>query len=154
MLHCSMSHSNRRHFHRIALLTLCSALLVACTPSMPTVTPVRFSELTEQAMTELPMVIEVQKGDQIPVKVSLRGNMLESPADAKPIVFNGNNYAGTVGNKCPDDKDRGRYCIRGDFIKFTTSQGTPGPNTNFGATQVYAPKMFHTKNFSTRTKLN
>ena len=51
--------------------------------------------------------------------------------------FNGNNYAGSLGKKCPDDKDRGRDCIRGDFVKFTTSQGTPGPSTNFGATQVY-----------------
>jgi Flp pilus assembly protein TadG len=51
--------------------------------------------------------------------------------------FNGNNYAGTLDKKCPDDKDRGRYCLRGDFIKFTTTQGTPGPSTNFGATQVY-----------------
>jgi Flp pilus assembly protein TadG len=50
--------------------------------------------------------------------------------------FNGNNYDGKLGKKCPD-KDRGRYCIGGDFIKFTTSQGTPGPSTNFGATQVY-----------------
>lgn len=50
--------------------------------------------------------------------------------------FNGNNFAGTVGRRCPD-RTRGRYCIRGDFIEFTTSQGTPGPSTNFGATQVY-----------------
>jgi len=51
--------------------------------------------------------------------------------------FNGNNYAGSLGKQCPDDHARGRYCIRGDFIEFTTTQGTPGPSTDFGATQVY-----------------
>lgn len=51
--------------------------------------------------------------------------------------FNGNNYAGTLGKKCPEDKDRGKYCIRGDYIKFTTYQGTPGSSTDFGTTQVY-----------------
>jgi hypothetical protein len=39
--------------------------------------------------------------------------------------FNGNNYAGSLGKKCPD-KDRGKYCIQGDFIKYVTSIGTPG----------------------------
>lgn len=70
-----------------ALSILAVTSLVACTPSMPTVKPVRFTDLSEEAMTSLPMVIEVQKGDQIPVKVSLRGNMLESPAEAEPIVL-------------------------------------------------------------------
>lgn len=51
--------------------------------------------------------------------------------------FNGNNYGGTLGKKCPDEKDRGKYCIRGDFIKFTTSDGTPGPSDDFGAYIVY-----------------
>ncbi len=50
--------------------------------------------------------------------------------------FNGNNYDGTLGKKCPDDNNRGKYCIRGTFIRFTTSQGTPGPSTDFGAYQV------------------
>jgi Flp pilus assembly protein TadG len=50
--------------------------------------------------------------------------------------FNGISYAGSLGKKCPDN-DRGRYCIRGDFVEYTTTQGTPGPSTNFGATQVY-----------------
>lgn len=49
--------------------------------------------------------------------------------------FNGNAYAG-LGKKCPDET-RGRYCIRGDFIEFVTSQGTPGPSTNYGTVQVY-----------------
>ena len=51
--------------------------------------------------------------------------------------FNGNNYGGTLGKKCPEDKDRGKYCLQGDFIKFTTTQGTPGGSTNFGLTTVY-----------------
>jgi Flp pilus assembly protein TadG len=50
--------------------------------------------------------------------------------------FNGNNYDGTLGKNCPDET-RGKYCIRGDFIKFTTSNGTPGPSPDFGAYQVY-----------------
>jgi Flp pilus assembly protein TadG len=51
--------------------------------------------------------------------------------------FNGNNYGGTLGKKCPEEKDRGKYCIQGDFIRFTTTQGTPGPSTDYGVTQVY-----------------
>jgi Flp pilus assembly protein TadG len=50
--------------------------------------------------------------------------------------FNGNDYDGTLDKKCPDET-RGKYCIRGDFIRFTTSQGTPGPSTDYGTTQVY-----------------
>ena len=50
--------------------------------------------------------------------------------------FNGNNYAGTLGKKCPDS-DRGRYCIRGYFTTTVTSQGTPGDGVDFGAYQVY-----------------
>jgi Flp pilus assembly protein TadG len=51
--------------------------------------------------------------------------------------FNGSAYDGTLGKKCPEEKDRGKYCIRGDFIRFTTSQGTPGPSTDFGTYQIY-----------------
>jgi hypothetical protein len=50
--------------------------------------------------------------------------------------FNGNRFDGTLGNKCPD-KDRGKYCIRGDFIHFVTSQGSPGPGTDYGVYNVY-----------------
>ncbi len=75
------------HSKSTVLVALCAVWLVACTAAMPTVKPVRFTELTEQTMAHLPMVIEVQKGDQIPVKVSLRGNMLQSPADAQPIML-------------------------------------------------------------------
>jgi hypothetical protein len=50
--------------------------------------------------------------------------------------FNGNKSGGTLGNKCPDTT-RGKYCIRGDFIQFVTSQGSPGPSTDFGTKQVY-----------------
>lgn len=50
--------------------------------------------------------------------------------------FNGNNFAGTLGKKCPDET-RGKYCIRGDFIQYATSQGTLGPSTDFGTYQVY-----------------
>lgn len=50
--------------------------------------------------------------------------------------FNGSSFAGTLDKKCPDET-RGKYCIRGDFIEFTTSQGTPGPSTDFGTYAVY-----------------
>ena len=53
--------------------------------------------------------------------------------------FNGNNYDGTLGKKCPD-QSRGKYCISGDFKRFTPSQGTPGPSTDFGAYLVYLSK--------------
>jgi Flp pilus assembly protein TadG len=50
--------------------------------------------------------------------------------------LNGAAYGGTLGKKCPDET-RGKYCIQGDFIRFVTSQGSPGPSTDFGAVQVY-----------------
>ena len=50
--------------------------------------------------------------------------------------LNGNNYAGTLGRNCPD-LTRGRYCLSGDFIRYTTSLGTPGSSTDFGVTQIY-----------------
>jgi len=50
--------------------------------------------------------------------------------------FNGNKNDGTLDKKCPDET-RGKYCIRGDFIRFVTSQGSPGPSTDFGTTQVH-----------------
>jgi hypothetical protein len=50
--------------------------------------------------------------------------------------FNGNNYGGTLGKTCPQQGQRGKYCIQGDFIRFVTSQGTPGPSTDFGVVQV------------------
>lgn len=50
--------------------------------------------------------------------------------------FNGNKSDGTLGNKCPDST-RGKYCLRGDFIRFVTSQGSPGPSTDFGTYDVY-----------------
>lgn len=55
--------------------------------------------------------------------------------------FTGNSRGGTLdfgnGSKCPDDKNRGNYCIRGDFIRFVISQGTPGGGTDFGVYRVY-----------------
>ncbi len=51
--------------------------------------------------------------------------------------FTGNRYGGTLGNKCPDDKNRGNYCIKGDFIEFVQTQGTGGPSTDFGTRVVY-----------------
>ncbi len=51
--------------------------------------------------------------------------------------FNGNKFEGSLGNKCPDQNTRGKYCIKGDFIRFVTSQGSPGPSTDFGTSQVY-----------------
>jgi Flp pilus assembly protein TadG len=50
--------------------------------------------------------------------------------------FNGNDYAGTLDKKCPDET-RGKYCISGDFVQYVTSQGTPGPSTDFGTYRVY-----------------
>jgi Flp pilus assembly protein TadG len=54
--------------------------------------------------------------------------------------FNGNVYSGSLGKDCPfisKKGDRGMYCIRGDFIEFVTSQGSPGPSTDFGTYNVY-----------------
>lgn len=51
--------------------------------------------------------------------------------------FNGSNYDGSLGKKCPEEKDRGKYCIQGDFIRFVTSRGTPGPGGDFGTYLVY-----------------
>ncbi len=51
--------------------------------------------------------------------------------------LNGNNVAGVgMPNQCPDRQTRGRYCLRGDFIRSVTSIGTPGSSTNFGLLQV------------------
>jgi hypothetical protein len=50
--------------------------------------------------------------------------------------FNGQANDGTLGKNCPDQGQRGKYCIQGDFIRFTSQQGTPGPSTDFGATTV------------------
>lgn len=50
--------------------------------------------------------------------------------------FNGIHYEGSLGKKCPDPT-RGMYCIRGDFITFTESQGSPGPTPDFGVYLVY-----------------
>ncbi len=51
--------------------------------------------------------------------------------------FNGNVYDGSLGKKCPDDKNRGQYCIQGTFVEYLASQGTPGPSTDFGVYQIY-----------------
>ena len=53
--------------------------------------------------------------------------------------LNGNNFAGTLGKKCPD-ATRGRYCLQGDFIRFTTTNGSPGGGGDYGVTQVYLSK--------------
>ena len=50
--------------------------------------------------------------------------------------FTGSRYGGTLPKDCPD-KNRGKYCLQGDFIRFVSSQGTPGPSTDFGTYQVY-----------------
>lgn len=51
--------------------------------------------------------------------------------------LNGNNVAGAgMPNQCPERQTRGRYCLRGDFIRSVTSIGTPGSSTNFGLLQV------------------
>lgn len=51
--------------------------------------------------------------------------------------FNGNVYGGSLGKKCADDKDRGKYCIQGVFVDFIKFQGTPGPSEDFGVSLVY-----------------
>lgn len=51
--------------------------------------------------------------------------------------FNGNVDGGTLDKKCPDDKDRGKYCIQGKYVDWVTSQGTPGSSTDFGVSQIY-----------------
>jgi hypothetical protein len=56
--------------------------------------------------------------------------------------FEGGNHDGTLGKDCPlragEDKNTvPKYCIRGDFIRFVTSQGTPGNSADFGAYLIY-----------------
>ncbi len=53
--------------------------------------------------------------------------------------LNGNSFAGTLGKQCPD-ATRGRYCLQGDFIRFTTTIGTPGGSGDYGVTQVSLSK--------------
>lgn len=52
--------------------------------------------------------------------------------------LNGNRVAGVgMPRDCPGAPRQGTTsCIRGDFIRFVTSQGTPGTSTNFGLLQV------------------
>ena len=50
--------------------------------------------------------------------------------------FNGNDYDGTLGKKCPDEHARGKYCIAGDFVRFSTQQGTIGSGQDFGSYTV------------------
>ena len=54
--------------------------------------------------------------------------------------FNGNVYDGSIGKKCPDDRERGKYCIEGKFVDYLYSQGTPGPSTDYGVRQIYLTK--------------
>ena len=51
--------------------------------------------------------------------------------------FNGNANDGTLGKKCPRRAGPRQVLHPGDFIQFVTSQGTPGPSTDFGACNVY-----------------
>jgi Putative Flp pilus-assembly TadE/G-like len=50
--------------------------------------------------------------------------------------FNGNDFGGTLGKQCPDEQTRGKYCIKGDFIRFSTQQGTIGGGQDFGSYAV------------------
>jgi hypothetical protein len=54
--------------------------------------------------------------------------------------FNGNVFGGSLGKKCPDEKDRGKYCIEGVFVEFVGFDGTPGPSGDFGVSVVYLYK--------------
>jgi hypothetical protein len=49
--------------------------------------------------------------------------------------FNGTDFGGTLGKKCPD-QSRGKYCIAGDFVRYSTQQGTIGPGQDFGSNIV------------------
>jgi Putative Flp pilus-assembly TadE/G-like len=50
--------------------------------------------------------------------------------------FNGNDNDG-LPKKCPEWKDRGNFCIQGDFVRFSTQAGTPGPSPDMGSYSVY-----------------
>ncbi len=52
--------------------------------------------------------------------------------------LNGNRVAGVgMPRDCPGAPRQGNTsCIRGDFVRFVTNVGTPGPSTNFGLLQV------------------
>jgi Flp pilus assembly protein TadG len=47
---------------------------------------------------------------------------------------------GGASRNCPNIGPGNEYCLHGDFIRFTTSQGTPGPSTDFGTKQVFLSK--------------
>lgn len=54
--------------------------------------------------------------------------------------FNGDVYGGSLDKKCPEDKDRGKYCIQGRFIEYVSSVGTSdpaNPGNDYGLTLVY-----------------
>jgi len=53
--------------------------------------------------------------------------------------LNGNNVVGFDGKQCPD-QDRGRYCLKGDFVTYTTEGGAPGDGGDYGVTVVYLSK--------------
>jgi hypothetical protein len=100
--------------------------------------------ISDGCITPLPRVVLFPMYDSVACQASdCKGN------GQYPIVgfaafnvtgysFNGNNYAGELGPKCPDWKDRGMYCIQGFFIEYTTSNGSSGSgSTDFGASLVY-----------------
>jgi hypothetical protein len=51
--------------------------------------------------------------------------------------FNGGDFGGTgMQKKCPLGNGS-TSCIRGDFVRFSTQAGTPGPSPDFGTSIVY-----------------
>jgi hypothetical protein len=59
-----------------------SALLPGCAPSMPDVAPVRLANLTPPVT--LPLVIELQEGDRIPLYAALAGDLVGTEPSAHP----------------------------------------------------------------------
>ena len=51
--------------------------------------------------------------------------------------FNGRDFGGTgMAKRCPLGNGS-TSCIRGDFVRFSTQQGTLGPSPDMGAYKVY-----------------
>ena len=88
------------------------------------------------------MLIPIYDDEGCPVK-GCQGNKLYPIVGFAVFRMTGYSFqqgsAGTLGkNDC--DKQIGKNCIRGDFIKTVTSQGTTGPldpDSDFGVTKIY-----------------
>ena len=65
-------------------LALAAALLAGCGASMPDVKPVRLADLG--AKPTLPLVIQLEEGDRLPLEVNVSGDLVKTEAPREPPV--------------------------------------------------------------------